>query len=59
MTTRLALLLGVLLLAASSGCAALSLFGESHTHTHHHHHDCSDEEVMKRLDRMESRLQIP
>lgn len=34
---------------ALPGCAALSLFGQTHSHTHHHYHNCSGEEIEKRV----------
>lgn len=56
MKSRMALSLCALLASFSTGCAALSLFGETHTHTHHHHHDCNDAELQKRLERIERQL---
>lgn len=44
-------------LFAFSGCAALSLFSDTHKHTHHH--DCGDEELSNRLTTVEQRLGIP
>lgn len=45
----------------TSGCAALSLFGQTHTHTHHHN-ECEDKlnEIEQRLNSLErSTLNVP
>lgn len=51
---RHALCATTLMLVLNSGCAALSLFDQ--THTHHHHYDCDSSDVANRLESLERRF---
>ena len=50
------LLVWGLFCCSSIGCAALSLFDETHTHNHQHHYDCQTEEMLSRLNSLEQRV---
>ena len=51
------LMLCAVILAAGSGCAALSLFSQSHEHTHqHHYNECDQGAVNQRLAEIERHL---
>ncbi len=57
MKAWITIVLCALLAPFTTGCAALSLFSETHTHTHHHN-DCSDFKFQERLGRIESHIGI-
>lgn len=46
---------GIVVTMMFPGCAALSLFGQTHNHTHHHYHNCTDSEIRERLSKLEAK----